>query len=165
MLVLLHEKINAITPISGVSNNGDGTYTVSYITEPSEPQLLLINKAIEGFPLEIAKAQKLEQIGSEWSAFEKAGWDSGLGYSLGITPADVALLVGVFALAKEAAALGLPIPSVISTTNTVISFTSIAEMTMLLLQYGQARSTMATVYAARRKAVEVALTVEELVGV
>jgi hypothetical protein len=112
--------------------------------------------------LELAKHKKLNDINNEWLALERTGWDSGQGYHLGITPSDVALLVGVFSLAKEAAALGLELPHLISMTNTPISFTTIQEMTMLLLQYGQARSNMASSFAARRKAVADATTIEEL---
>jgi hypothetical protein len=65
-------------------------------------------------------------------------------------------------LAKEAAALGLPLPSLISTTNTTVSFNNIQEMTNLLLQYGQARSALADAFAAKRKAVADATTVEEV---
>jgi hypothetical protein len=46
--------------------------------------------------------------------------------------------------------------------NTPIGFTTIQEMTLLLLQYGQARSNMASSFAARRKAVADATTIEEL---
>lgn len=161
MLIVLHEKINSIVPIQGISDNGDGTYRVDYISEPTEAEIVLVNKAIEDFPLSIAKEAKLKQIEAEWVEVEKAGWDSGQGYHLGITPSDVALLVGVFSLSKEAAALGLELPHLISMANTPISFTTIQEMTMLLLQYGQARSNMASSFAARRKAVADATTIEE----
>jgi len=109
-----------------------------------------------------AKARKIQAINNEWLTLEKTGWDSGQGYYLGITPSDVALLVGVFSLAKEAAALGLELPHLISMANTPISFSTIQEMTLLLLQYGQARSNMASSFAARRKAVADATTIEEL---
>ena len=161
MLIVLHEKINSIVPIHGISDNGDGTYRVDYISEPTEAETVLVNKAIEDFPLSIAKEAKLKQIEAEWVEVEKAGWDSGQGYHLGITPSDVALLVGVFSLAKEAAALGVELPHLISMANTPIVFTTIQEMTMLLLQYGQARSNMASSFAARRKAVADATTIEE----
>ena len=109
-----------------------------------------------------AKAWSFQNIDNEWAALEKIGWDSGRGYRLGISPSDVALLVGVFSLAKEAAALGLELPHLISMANTPISFTTIEEMTLLLLQYGQARSNMASSFAARRKAVADATTIEEV---
>jgi hypothetical protein len=128
----------------------------------------LINQAWDYIPdaepdeLSQAKARKLQAINNEWISLEKTGWDSGQGYYLGITPSDVALLVGVFSLAKEAAALGLELPHLISMANTPISFSTIQEMTLLLLQYGQARSNMASSFAARRKAVADATTIEEL---
>lgn len=128
----------------------------------------LINRAWDYIPdaepdeLSQAKARKIQAINNEWITLEKTGWDSGQGYYLGITPSDVALLVGVFSLAKEAAVLGLELPHLISMANTPISFTTIEEMTMLLLQYGQARSNMASSFAARRKAVADATTIEEL---
>lgn len=112
--------------------------------------------------LELAKHKKLNDINNEWLTLEKTGWDSGQGYYLGITPSDVALLVGVFSLAKEAAALGLELPNLISMASTPISFSTIQEMTMLLLQYGQARSNMASSFAARRKAVSDATTIEQV---
>lgn len=128
----------------------------------------LINQVWDYIPdaepdeLSQAKARKLQGIDNEWLTLERIGWDSGQGFNLGITPSDVALLVGVFSLAKEATALGLELPHLISMDNTPISFTTIEEMTLLLLQYGQARSNMASSFAARRKAVADATTIEEL---
>ena len=109
-----------------------------------------------------AKARKLQEINNEWIALEKTGWDSGNGYHLGITPSDVALIVGVFSLAREAAAMGLPLPGLISTENNTIEFETIQDMTVLLMYYGKARSDMANAFAARRKAVENATTIEQI---
>lgn len=165
MLIVLHEKINSIVPIQGISDNGDGTYRVDYISEPTEAQLTLVNKAIEIFPLETAKKEKLKQIESQWAEVEKTGWDSGQGFFLGITPSDVALLVGVYTLAKEASALGLPIPSIIANDNSSVQFATLAEMTTLMLRYGAARSEMSNTFAQKRKAVEAATTIEEVEGI
>lgn len=112
--------------------------------------------------LELAKYKKLNDINNEWLALEKTGWDSDQGYSLGITPSDVALLVGVFSLAKEAAALGMPLPGLISMENNTIEFETIQDMTVLLMHYGKARSDMANAFAARRKVVQDATMKEEL---
>ena len=109
-----------------------------------------------------AKARKIQAINNEWIILEKTGWDSGQGFHLGITSSDVALLVGVFSLAKEAAALGLPLPGLISMENNTIEFETIQDMTVLLMYYGKARSDMAKAFAARRKAVEDASTIEEI---
>jgi len=162
MLIVLHEKINSIVPIQGISDNGDGTYRVDYVSEPTEEQLVLVNKAIEDFPLSVAKEDKLKQIEAEWAVVEKTGWDSGHGYHLGITPSDVALIVGVFSLAREASAMGMPLPGLISMENNTIEFETIQDMTVLLMYYGKARSDMAKEFAARRKAVEAATTIEDI---
>lgn len=128
----------------------------------------LINRAWDYIPdaapdeLSQAKARKLQEINNEWLTLEKTGWDSGNGYHLGITPSDVALIVGVFSLAREASAMGLPLPGLISIENNTIEFETIQDMTVLLMYYGKARSDMANAFAARRKAVEAATTIEEV---
>lgn len=113
-------------------------------------------------PLSQAKATKLQLINSQWTALEKTGWDSGEGFNLGITASDVALLVGVFSLAKEAAEMGLQIPSIIAMNNSTVDFSTIEEITILLLRYGAARSQMSESFAAKRRAVEAATTIEEV---
>lgn len=112
--------------------------------------------------LEQVKANKLSQIDSEWYQKVNAGWDSGQGFSLGITSADVALLVGAYTLAKEAVASSLPVPSIIDMNNSVVNFNDISEMTLLLLRYGAARSQMSNDFAAKRRAVNEATTIEEV---
>ena len=134
-----------------------GAYLTTLINQVSN-----YKSNIEPNSLDEAKELKQISINNEWITLEKTGWDSGQGYYLGITPSDVALIVGVFSLAKEAAALGLELPNLISMANTPISFTTIQEMTLLLLQYGQARSNMASSFAARRKAVSDATTIEQV---
>jgi hypothetical protein len=162
MLILLHEKINSIVSIHGVSDNGDGTYRVDYIAEPTTEQLGLVNQTIANYPLHLEKEKKLEEINNQWNTLEQAGWNSGQGFSLGITAADVALLVGVYTLAKEASTLGLPIPSIIANDNSSVQFATLAEMTTLMLRYGAARAEMSSSFALKRKAVEAATTIEEV---
>lgn len=168
--IIVRDNDYSIT-LNAVDNNNISKIIRMPINIESEDGALissLINRAwdyisdAEPNELSQAKARKIQAINNEWITLEKTGWNSGQGYYLGITPSDVALLVGVFSLAKEAAALGLELPHLISMANTPISFATIEEMTMLLLQYGQARSNMASSFAARRKAVADATTIEEL---
>lgn len=112
--------------------------------------------------LEQAKFIKLNQIANQWTALEQAGWDSGQGFFLGISPEDVALLVGAFNLAREAAALNLPLPFIIAKDNSSVQFATLAEMTILMLRYGQARSQLSSDFAAKRRAVHDATTIEEV---
>jgi len=122
-----------------------------------------VNYSLVDISIEQAKQNKLQSIDSEWEKLEKTGWDTGLPQGhLGITPSDVALISGSFALAKEAANLGLPLPSLVTIENNELSFNSITEMLQLMLLYGQSRSQMSMEIASKRKAVENALTIEEL---
>jgi hypothetical protein len=121
-----------------------------------------LNYSLVDISLEQAKSNKLQNIEQEWRSLETLGWDSGQGFNLGITASDVALLVGVFSLAKEAAGMDLPIPSIIAMNNSVVNFLTIGEMTILLLRYGAARSQMSEEFAAKRRAVEAATTIEEV---
>lgn len=114
------------------------------------------------YTLEQSKINKLAAIESERMQLESQGWNSGQGFSLGTSPSDIALFAGVFALAKEAAALGLPLPKLITLDDQTITFATIQEMTTLLLRYGAARAELSETFAARRKAVESATTLEEL---
>ena len=168
--IIVRDNDYSIT-LNAVDNNNISKIIRMPINIESEDGALissLINRAwdyisdAEPNELSQAKARKIQSINNEWITLEKTGWDSGQGFNLGITSSDVALLVGVFSLAKEAAALGLELPHLISMANTPISFATIQEMTLLLLQYGQARSNMASSFAARRKAVADATTIEEL---
>ena len=112
-----------------------------------------------------AKRIKLLDIEDTWQKLESAGWDSGAKFNLGITPSDVALLVGVYVLAKEASTLGLPIPPIIAKDNSSIQFATLAEMTTLLLRYGAARAELSSTFALKRKSVEAATTLEEVAAV
>lgn len=112
-----------------------------------------------------AKRIKLLDIEDAWQKLESAGWDSGAKFNLGITPSDVALLVGVYVLAKEASTLGLPIPSIIAKDNSSIQFATLNEMTTLMLRYGAARAELSSTFALKRKAVEAATTIEEVAAV
>jgi hypothetical protein len=161
MLAALHDKIIKVIPIHGVSKDGDGNVSVSYIDQPNDSQLQEINQIINSWPLEEAKLKKLAKIDAEWSQTIAQGWNSEQG-TLGLTANDIALLSGCHALGKEADALGMPIPSIVTMENTEITFTTMAQFTQLMLQYGAYRAHLSSTFAARRRAVESATTLEEL---
>lgn len=178
--VLLTQKVNLTLNVledfynvALTKTNADGVMRNIYMpVELDSPDGLylksLVSKVWDYIPdaepdaLSQAKARKLQEINNQWIALEKTGWDSGQGFNLGITPSDVALLVGVYTLAKEASLSGFPIPSIIAKDNSSIQFATIEEMTTLMLQYGGARSEMSFNFALKRKAVEAATTIEEV---
>lgn len=160
-----NDEINKIVKTHGLNLNNDGTFRIDYVNEPTEEQIVAVNNLIQNYPLFCKKLEKLAKIDEEWNQTIAQGWDSNQGFTLGLSANDVALISGVFALAKEAAALNLPLPQIIALDNTAISFTSINEMVQLLLQYGSARAQLSSVFASRRKAVENATSIEEIDGV
>jgi len=160
-LSALTEYISKQIPIKGLSISSENTITINYYENTSETDKTEINNLIEKFKLENVKREKLKQIDSDFENTTKQGWDSGQGFSLGITAQDVSLLVGLFVLAKEAATMGLNPPPVID-MNGGIHALSMQELTQLMLQYGQARAQISANDAMRRKAVENATTIEEL---
>ena len=112
--------------------------------------------------LDQAKLDKLTEIDQDWKVTLNNGWETPEGWSLGIHTDDVALLNGAYALAKEAASLGSTDPVTILDTNGEPHSLTVAEMTPLMLAYGQARSELSGADAARRKLVKDATTIEEL---
>ena len=88
-----------------------------------------------------------------WFAGEIAkGFTTPAGYKLGLSQSDVSLLTGNYVLAKEADAAGLPLPSVIDTAGVVHEIEDIADLTALMLAYGQHRAALSAEYAARKAA-------------
>ena len=161
-LTILHESIDNIVSIHGVADNSDGTYRIDYIDPPTPEQLDQVNSVIESWPLEKAKLEKLEEVDEEWKTTLEAGWQTPYGWSLGIDIADVALLNGNFVLAKEAASLGMTNPVfVVDRTGESHEF-NLTDLTMLMLQYGQARAVLSSQDAAKRTAIKNANTIEEL---
>ena len=161
MLIKIHEAIERICPIYGVSDGGNGKFIINYRNEATAEQQAAAQEILNQWPLISAKETKQEQIESEWKQLEATGWDCGQGH-LGITANDVALLSGCHALGKEADALGMPIPSIVTMENNEITFTTMAQFTQLMLQYGAYRAHLSSTFAARRRAVAAATKLEDL---
>jgi hypothetical protein len=71
-------------------------------------------------------------------------------------------LNGNFVLAKEAAGMGITDPVfVVSTTGESHAF-NLTDLTMLMLQYGQARATLSSQDSAKRTAIKNCTTIEQL---
>jgi hypothetical protein len=163
MLNILHEKINEIIPIVGVTQSSDGSYQIHYDNEtPNADQQQQIDQIIQNFPIEILKIQKIEELDNNWQEILKNGWTTPYGWKLGIDNQDVTLLTGAFILAKEANNMGL------SNTGTVIDMDgkshelSLQDLTILMIQYGQFRSQLSSQDALKRELINNASTIEEL---
>ena len=161
-LQVLHESIANILPIHGVADNGDGSYRVDYIDDPTQEQLDQVNSIIGSWPLEKAKLEKLEEVDEEWETILETGWETPYGWSLGIDIPDVALLNGNFVLAKEAAGMGITDPVFVVDKSGGSHAFNLADLTALMLQYGQARALLSSQDSTKRTAISNANTIEEL---
>ena len=156
-----NDEINKIVKTHGLNLNNDGTFRIDYVNEPTGDQIVAVNNLIQNYPLFCKKLEKLAKIDAEWDQTIAQGWDSGKGI-LGISANDVALLSANFSMAKEATNLGYPIPPIITQNDQEIAFSDIQSMTIFMLQYGEYRSSISKTFAARRRAVQNATTVEEV---
>lgn len=162
MLKLLHEKINTILPIEGIANNEDGTYRIDYISEPDQNQLNEINSIIQQWPLENAKLSKIKELDNEWRKTLETGWTTPYGWKLGLTTNDLVLLNGNFTLAKEAQINNINMPVFVIDTNNEPHELSTPDLTILMLQYGQARSNLSSQYASKIKLIKEASSIDSL---
>lgn len=81
-----------------------------------------------------------------WMAGQiEKGFVSSEGVPLGLTNEDVLLLTGNFVLAREAAALDLPLPAVIDANGSSHQL-GIDDLTAVMLEYGQHRAKLSADY-------------------
>lgn len=128
----------------------DATYrdawTANFDDEPCVVSVDSEKQAVIESQLKVAQADS-------WFAEQIAvGFVSPGGFTLGLTPTDVTLLTGNYVLAKEAAAADLPLPPVIDTDGVVHEIEDIADLTALMLAYGQHRAALSAEYAALKAA-------------
>lgn len=148
----LHSIINAISPIAGLSIIDGAPSEIGYITPPTPEQEAQIAEVISGWDNLRAKNAQLQQIEADWQATIAAGWETPYGWKLGLTVQDITLLTGAFILAKEAQTMGLASSGVIVDMDGLAHELPVADLTGLMLQYGQARAALSAAYAASKAA-------------
>ena len=102
---------------------------------------------------EIDRRLALADVDAWFAGTVAEGFESDEGYVMGMSDADITLLTGNYVLAKEAAAMDLPLPPVIDRDGVPHSMESIEEMTALMLAYGQYRAQLSAEYATRKAAI------------
>lgn len=161
MLNILFNKLNSILPIKAIVEK-NSTVEVEYVDDPSPEQLEIINTIITSWPLEKNKLDKIQTLDSAWKQVVNAGWQTPDGYKLGIDISDVALLNGAFTLAKEASLIGINDPISIVDIDGQSHPMNLQDLTLLMLQYGQARATLSSTYASIKQSINSAASLEEL---
>ena len=162
MLYKLHEQINQIVSINGVTVRNDGTYFIDYISEPTPEQVSQVNDILDSWPLSLAKLEKYDEIETWWNNIIESGWQTQYGWKLGLSIQDVTLLTGAFILSKEAQNLGINNPAVIVDSDGISHELSFSDFTTLMFQYGNHRSILSQEYAAKKNTVKNATSISEL---
>lgn len=150
MIDILHNQINNIVPIDGLSyNNTDHTYTI-YYTDPNiiltNEQQILINNLLFSWPIIKEKIIKTEILNNNLQTKLNSGWETPYGWRLGLTNEDILLLNGNFMLAKEASLLGFSNNIFIIDKDNISHELTLENLTILMIQYGQARSLISVQY-------------------
>lgn len=70
-LLALHNAIAAVCPITGVADNGDGTYTVRYDPSATATQQSAVQAAVAAWPLAWQKLQA-QALVSQWDSQQRA---------------------------------------------------------------------------------------------
>lgn len=126
----------------------DFTYQRAWVIDFSDPESAVsVDPAIAA---EIDAELAIEEL-DKWFESELAeGVTTAGGWTLGMSQEDVSLLTGNFVLAKEAAALGMPVPPIIDADGVPHEMSGIEELTAIMLAYGQRRAELSAEYAAKK---------------
>jgi hypothetical protein len=163
MLNILYAQISNLFDIEDISET-NGVVEVRYYQDniPNELQLAEINDILALWPLMKIKLQKIQDLNDNWKTVLNNGWTTQSGYRLGMDIQDITLLSGAFTLAKETSLIGITDPVPIVDLDGISHSLSLQDFTVLMLQYGQARSLLSNSYASIKQAINSATTLEEL---
>jgi hypothetical protein len=163
MLNILFTQISNIVNIEDISDT-NGVIEIRYDVDnlPNQLQLAEINNILSLWPLTKIKLQKIKELDENWKQVIQNGWTTSYGYKLGIDIQDITLLNGAFTLAKEASSIGITdLISIVDLDGNSHQL-SLQELTLLMLQYGQARASLSNSYAVIKQSINAATTIQEL---
>lgn len=164
MLSILHEKINNIAEIISIEQISENNFFIEYVNPNSitESQLTQINNIIATWNIELLKIEKIKLLDEKWNTHLKNGFLTQYGWKLGLENNDVTLLTGAFLLAKEAYSLGLGNEAIIIDAAGVSHSIPLNDLTLIMLAYGQYRTTLSSEYSETKNQIEQAQSIEEL---
>lgn len=111
---------------------------------------------------ETLRQQRLAYLDNIWKNTIKNGWQTPLGWSLGLDISDVTLLTGAFLLLKESVALGLGSTVAILDTTGQPHTLDLPTFTQIMLAYGQHRANLSAADAVIRAKIYAATNENEL---
>lgn len=137
--------------VSSADLPSDITYRDAWSCDFSDPDSeVVVDPALKA---ELVKKQALADLEDWFLEMTLPGFETNDGWRLGMTPQDVTLLTGYYVLAKEAAAMDLPIPPIIDKDGVPHDIAEIEELTAIMLGYGQRRAEISAEYAAKKAAI------------
>jgi hypothetical protein len=117
------------------------------------------------------KKEKLDLLAQTWASVLRSGFWTTLdgttenGFFLRLETADVTLLTGAFLLLKEATAIDATATTVIVDTSETPHVVDLAQMTAVMLGYGNHRALLSSEELSFRQQVVAATTAEELAAI
>jgi hypothetical protein len=164
----LHKAISAVAPIVGVAGMGDDMtrYRIDFDATATPDQIAAANALLASWPTLRENARKVAytyaQLDAWFSEQISAGCAVSRGFTLGLKDSDVTLLTGNYILSQAAVMAGLPIPPIVDIAGNSYTVADIAELTAIMLEYGQYRSQLSSTYAAKRAEIAAAAAEIEL---
>ena len=159
----LQTAISKIAPVISLTGAFDdmSQYQLEFAADATPEQINAANAFLQKWPM-VREQQRIanhnyELVDAWFKEQITAGFTTSRGFRLGLTTEDVALLTGNFVLAKSGAELGLPVPPIIDLDGIPHVFSSVEELTFLMLEYGQHRANLSAAYAAKKEAVRAEL--------
>lgn len=159
----LQVAMNEFAPIISITGAFDdmSRYRVEFAPDATPEQINAATDFLQKWPMfreqRRLAAHNYGLVDAWFQEQIKAGFTTSRGFRLGLTTEDVALLTGNYVLAKSGAELGLPVPPIIDMDGVPHAFSSIEELTFLMLEYGQYRANLSATYASRKEAVRAEL--------
>lgn len=164
MLNILHQKINNIVEIIGIEEISINNFNIQYKnpSELTEIKSQQINTIISQWPLESAKLQKIQELDEKWNLSVNEGFTTPYGWKLGLKNSDVTLLTGAFLLGKEASSMNITQDATIVDLGGISRTINIQDLSLLMLQYGQYRTSLSTNYSNTKSEIENLQTIQEV---
>jgi hypothetical protein len=161
-LVTLHNELAQLAPIVGVSGFGPdmAQYRIDFAADASSEQIAAAQAFLLNWPVIREKRQKIQYnyaLLDRWFSEQiAAGCPVSAGFTLGLTDSDITLLTGNYILAQAAATADLPIPELIDKNRVSHAIADMAELTAIMLEYGQYRANLSRTYAERKAIIDAA---------
>jgi hypothetical protein len=152
----LQKELLKVAPVVGISGAGPDIrgYRLDIAPDATTEQIAAASETLRRWPETytrlLAERAERKELEDWFSAKIAAGFTAPAGYRLELTPTVVPLILGNYMMAQQAVAAGAPVPPLLDADGMMHFFNSIADLTDVMLAYGQYRTVIAADYAAKK---------------